>query len=230
MVIETERQTKGERTRTAILDQAARLATIDGLEGLTIGHLAQATSMSKSGLYAHFGSKQELQLATIDAARATFVNEVLRPALRAPRGIRRLLAACDAYLSHIERRVFPGGCFFSAAAADVGTRHGPVRDAVATQQREWLAVLERLAREAVELGELNSETDPAQLAFELKALLVAANNAFILLDDANAFGQARQAISERLHAPPATYLTGSESGRGPAVTAQADDPGAGEAR
>ncbi len=199
MAVETDEQTKGERTRTAILDQAARLATVDGLEGLTIGRLALATSMSKSGLYAHFGSKQELQLATIDTARATFVNEVLRPALRAPKGLRRLLAACDAYLSHIERRVFPGGCFFSAAAADVGTRPGPVRNAIATQQREWLTLLERLAREAIELGELDA--DPAQLAFELKALLVAANNAFILLDDPTAFARARQAISERLQTP-----------------------------
>jgi len=198
MAIANDEQTKGGRTRTAILDQAARLATVDGLEGLTIGHLALATSMSKSGLYAHFGSKQELQLATIDAARATFVDEVMRPALRAPKGISRLLAACDAYLSHVERRVFPGGCFFSAAAADVGTRHGPVRDAIATQQREWLTLLERLVRDAVELGELTPEADPAQLAFELKALLVAANNAFILLDDPTAFARARHAISERL--------------------------------
>ena len=201
MVIEIEQRTKGDRTRTAILDQAARLATIDGLEGLTIGQLALATDMSKSGLYAHFGSKQELQLATIDAARATFVHHVLRPALRAPKGMKRVLAACDAYLSHIERRVFPGGCFFSAAAADVGTRPGPVRDAIATQQREWLTLLERLAREAIELGELNPETDPAQLAFELKALLVAANTSFILLDDATAFTRARQAIGERLQTP-----------------------------
>jgi len=201
MAVETDELTKGERTRTAILDQAARLATVDGLEGLTIGHLALATSMSKSGLYAHFGSKQELQLATIDAARATFVDEVLRPALRAPKGIKRLFAACDAYLSHIERRVFPGGCFFSAASADVGTRPGPVRNAIATQQREWLTVLERLVREAIELGELNPDADPAQLAFELKALLVAANNAFILLDDPTAFARARHAISERLRTP-----------------------------
>jgi AcrR family transcriptional regulator len=201
MVIEIEQRTKGDRTRTAILDQAARLATIDGLEGLTIGHLALATDMSKSGLYAHFGSKQELQLATIDAARATFVHHVLRPALRAPKGMKRVLAACDAYLSHIERRVFPGGCFFSAAAADVGTRPGPVRDAIATQQRQWLTLLERLAREAIELGELNPETDPAQLAFELKALLVAANTSFILLDDSTAFTRARQAIGERLQTP-----------------------------
>jgi AcrR family transcriptional regulator len=201
MVIEIEQRTKGDRTRTAILDQAARLATIDGLEGLTIGHLALATDMSKSGLYAHFGSKQELQLATIDAARATFVHHVLRPALGAPKGLKRVLAACDAYLSHIERRVFPGGCFFSAAAADVGTRPGPVRDAIATQQRQWLTLLERLAREAIELGELNPETDPAQLAFELKALLVAANTSFILLDDPTAFTRARQAIRERLQTP-----------------------------
>lgn len=198
VVVETDQQTKGERTRTAILDQAARLATVDGLEGLTIGHLARATSMSKSGLYAHFGSKQELQLATIDAARATFVDEVLRPALRAPKGIKRLLATCDMYLSHIERRVFPGGCFFSAAAADVGTRPGPVRDAIAAQQREWLTVLERLAREAIELGELHPDTDVAQLAFELKALLVAANNSFVLLDDPGAFAKARRAIGERV--------------------------------
>jgi AcrR family transcriptional regulator len=201
MVIEIEQRTKGDRTRTAILDQAARLATIDGLEGLTIGHLALATDMSKSGLYAHFGSKQELQLATIDAARATFVHHVLRPALRAPKGMNRVIAACDAYLSHIERRVFPGGCFFSAAAADVGTRPGPVRDAIATQQREWLTLLERLAREAIELGELNPETDPAQLAFELKALLVAANTSFILLDDPTVFTRARRAIGERLQTP-----------------------------
>jgi len=201
MAVETDERTKGERTRAAILDQAARLATVDGLEGLTIGHLALATGMSKSGLYGHFGSKQELQLATIDAARATFADEVMRPALREPKGIERLLAACDAYLSHIERRVFPGGCFFSAAAADAGTLNGPVRDAIATQQREWLTVLERLAREAIELGQLDPVADPAQLAFELKALLVAANTSFILLDDPTAFARARHATSERLQTP-----------------------------
>jgi AcrR family transcriptional regulator len=171
--------------------------------------------MSKSGLYAHFGSKQELQLATIDAARATFADEVMRRALREPKGIERLLAACDAYLSHIERRVFPGGCFFSAAAADVGTLNGPVRDAIATQQREWLTLLERLAREAVELGQLNPDADPAQLAFELKAILVAANTSFILLDDPTAFGRARHATSKRLQTPtpPAAGLPASVTPR-----------------
>jgi AcrR family transcriptional regulator len=154
--------------------------------------------MSKSGLYAHFGSKLDLQLATIEAARETFVAEVLRPALRAPAGIERLLAACEEYLSHIERRVFPGGCFFSAAAVDVGTRPGPVHDAIVAQRVEWLALLERLAREAAELGELEPGADPVQLAFEFQALLVAANTSFILQGDPGAFERARIAIHARL--------------------------------
>jgi AcrR family transcriptional regulator len=196
--VDTEQPTKGERTRAAILDEAARLATVDGLEGLSIGQLAGATGMSKSGLYAHFGSKLDLQLATIEAARQTFVAEVQRPALRAPRGIERLLAVCEAFLSHVERRVFPGGCFFSAAAVDVGTRPGPVHDAIVTQRLDWLALLERLAREAAQLGQLEPGADPAQLAFELQALLVAANTSFILQGDAGVFERARTAIRERL--------------------------------
>ena len=190
--------TKGRRTRAAILDEAARLATVEGLEGLSIGGLAAAAGMSKSGLYAHFGSKRELQLATIESARETFANEVLNPALTAPRGMKRLLAACDAFLSHVERRVFPGGCFFAVAAAELGTRSGPVHDSVAAQQRDWLTLLERLAREAQELGELGPGVDPAQLAFELNALLVAANTSFILQGDAEAFRRARAAISKRV--------------------------------
>lgn len=190
--------TKGERTREAILDEAARLATVDGLEGLSIGQLARSTGMSKSGLYAHFGSKLDLQLATIESARQTFVDEVLIPALRAPRGIERLLALCDAFLSHVERRIFPGGCFFAAAAVDVGTRPGPVHDAILVQRLDWLALLERLAREAAELGQLDSTADLAQLAFELQALLVAANTSFILQGDQAIFDRARMAIHERL--------------------------------
>jgi AcrR family transcriptional regulator len=198
VAVDTETHTKGERTRAAILDEAARLATVVGLEGLSIGGLASAIGMSKSGLYAHFGSKQELQLATIESARETFVAEVLLPALEAPKGIQRLLAACEQFLSHVERRVFPGGCFFSAAAAEVGTRPGPVRDSIAARQREWLVLLERLVVEAKELGELDPRTDPAQLAFELQALLVAANTSFTLQGDAGVFERARSAIRERL--------------------------------
>jgi AcrR family transcriptional regulator len=200
VAVSTEPQTKGERTRAAILDEAARLASVVGLDGLSIGGLAHAIGMSKSGLYAHFGSKQELQLATIEAARETYIAEVLRPALRAPKGIERLLAACDEFLAHVERRVFPGGCFFAAAAADVGTRPGPVRDAIAAQQRDWLGLLERLAREAEKLGQLDPSADPAQLAFELHALLVAANTSFILQGDRGVFDRARAAIRERVRA------------------------------
>lgn len=192
-------QRKGARTRATILDEAARLATVVGLEGLTIGGLATAIGMSKSGLYAHFGSKQELQLATIDAARETFVAEVLRPALSAPEGVRRLLAVCDTYLSHIERRVFPGGCFFSAAATGVGSCPGPARDSIAAQREEWLRILERLAREAQQLGELDRSFAPEQLAFELQAILAGANTAFILNGDAEVFERARRAVSERIH-------------------------------
>ena len=193
--------TKGERTRAAILDKAAAVATEVGLEGLSIGQLADATGMSKSGLYAHFGSKRDLQLATIEAARQTFVEEVMRPALRSPKGVERLLAVCGTYLSHVERRVFPGGCFFSAAAVDIGTRPGPVHDAIVAQQLEWLSLLERLAREAMECGDLAQDIDPAQLAFELQALLVAANTAFILRGDTGAFARSLDAIRTRLQAP-----------------------------
>ena len=188
----------GQHTRAAILHTAAQLATVDGLEGLSIGQLASATGLSKSGLYAHFGSKEEMQLATIEDARLTFVDEVIRPGLAAPHGIRRLLATCEAFLAHVERKVYPGGCFFAAAAAEVGTRRGAVHDAIAAQQRRWLDLLERHARDAQELGELPAEVDAAQLAFELEALLVAANTTFILYEDSTAFQRARIAIRQRL--------------------------------
>jgi AcrR family transcriptional regulator len=196
-----KQRSKGQRTKAAILAEAARLATVDGLEGLSIGGLATEIGMSKSGLYAHFGSKEDLQLATIASARETFVAEVFVPALDAPQGIRRLYAACDAFLSHIERRVFPGGCFFAVAAADVGTRPGAVRDAVAAQQRDWTELLERLAQKAIEVGDVETGVEPAQLAFELNAVLVSASTTFVLQGDAAVFERARAAV--RRLVPPA---------------------------
>jgi AcrR family transcriptional regulator len=192
---------KGQRTRTAILAEAARLATVDGLDGLSIGGLATAIGMSKSGLYAHFGSKEDLQLATIASARETFTAEVFVPALDVPQGIRRLHAACDSFLSHIERRVFPGGCFFAVAAADVGTRPGPVRDAIAAQQRDWLDLLEQLTRKAMAIGELDPRDDPAQLAFELNAVLASASTSFVLEGDPAVFERARTAVRRRVPLP-----------------------------
>jgi AcrR family transcriptional regulator len=189
---------KGARTRDSILEEAARLATVEGLDRLSIGQLAEATGMSKSGLYAHFGSKEQLQLATIERAEEIFIEEVLRPALAAPRGVARLIALCDAFLSHVERRVFPGGCFFSAAAVEVGSRTGPVHDLIAENQSRWLGMLERLASEAQETGELSAEVDPGQLAFELHALVVGANNAWILNGNSAVLDQARRAVRERV--------------------------------
>jgi len=188
----------GQRIRAAILQIAAQLASVEGLEGLSIGQLAEAASMSKSSLYAHFGSKEEIQLATIEAARQTFIEDVVKRGLAAPRGRRRLLATCEAFLSHVERKVFPSGCFFVGAAAEVGTRRDAVHDAIAEQQRQWVDLLERFAREAQKLGELPPEMDPAQLVFELEAMLVAANILFILHGDPTALQRARDAIRARL--------------------------------
>ncbi len=207
----------GQLIRATILHTAAQLATLEGLEGLSIGQLASATGLSKSGLYAHFDSKEQLQLATIESARNTFVDEVIRSGRVAPRGIRRLLATCEAFLSHVERRVFPGGCFFVAVAAEVGTRRGAVHDAVAAQQRRWLDLLVRQAGEAQELGELPADADLAQLVFELEALLVAANTTFILHGDSNAFNRARTAIRQRLgvavdERQPAGVATAAQAG------------------
>jgi AcrR family transcriptional regulator len=191
--------TVGERTRASILDEAARLATVEGLEGLSIGQLASAIGMSKSGLYAHFGSKEELQLATVETAREIFDREVTAPAMAAPEG-EQLHAMCEAFLSHVEREVFPGGCFFASAAAEVGTRRSAVRDAIAEIYAGWAAALAALARDAQKAGRVDRKEDPEQLAFELNAILVAANNGYILTRDRAVFERAREAIGRRVRA------------------------------
>ena len=191
---------KGEDTRTGILDRAVNLASLEGLEGLTIGRLADDLSMSKSGLFAHFGSKEELQLATVEAARNRFVDEVVRPALAAPRGYPRLMAICRAWLDYVQREVFPGGCFFAAASFEFDGRPGPVRDAIAVAMDAWLETLEKAIRLAKEEGHLDPKVDPAQLAFELNALFFGANFAWNLRHDRKAFSRAERAIRERLEA------------------------------
>jgi AcrR family transcriptional regulator len=198
-VIERRRRAPGERSRRLILGQAARLATVEGLEGLSIGRLAEATGMPKSSVYVLFGSKEELQLATIDAARSSFLEEVVTPALRAvPPGRERLEMLCEGFLGYVQRRVFPGGCFFVATAAELGARRGRVHDRVAAYQREWRDLLEQTAREA---GEPADGADPAQLAFELSAILAGANIVAVLHDDDSAIDRARRAVTARL-APP----------------------------
>ncbi len=189
---------RGERTRQAILKTAVDIASVEGLEGLTIGRLAGKLSLSKSGLFAHFGSKEDLQLATVDAARAIFIREVIRPTFEAARGLPCLWTLCDVWLTYVQRGVFRGGCFFAAAAAEFDSRPGPVRDRVAEIMREWLSTLQRTIIDAQQALQLASDIDPAQLAFEINALEMGANWAFQLHGDKQAFKRARDSILERL--------------------------------
>lgn len=183
----------GERTRRLILDTAVRLATLEGLDGLSIGTLANATELSKSGVYAHFDSKEALQLATVDNARSLFIDVVVAPALK-HRGLERLRALCESFITYVENRTLPGGCFFAAAAAEFGGRPGPLRERVAANQKDWISMLTEAANEAVGRSELRGDTDVATLVFELNALVIAANTAFILHDDPAVLTQARTAI------------------------------------
>ena len=188
----------GERTRSAILRAAASLATVDGLEGLSIGHLAAAIGMSKSGLYAHFGSKQELQLATVQEAGRIFAGEVVQPALAAPPGLPQLAAVCQAFFEHLRRRTFPGGCFFAGAALEMGTRPGPVREAVAGFQAGFADLLRGFAATAIEQNQLPPGEDPDQLAFELNGICLAADANFVLHDNPAVLDLARQVTRRRL--------------------------------
>ncbi len=188
----------GERTRSAILRAAAALATVEGLEGLSIGHLAATIGISKSGLYAHFGSKEELQLATVAEAEKILTAEVVDRALAAPAGLGQLAAACEAFFSYVERRVFPGGCFFAATSLEMGTRPGPVKDRLAAIQSDFTALLASFATTAVELRELPAEENPDWLAFELHAILLGADTKFVLLDDPAVIDLARRVVRQRL--------------------------------
>lgn len=190
----------GARTRAAILHEAARLASVEGLEGLTIGHLAADLSMSKSGLYAHFGSKVELQLATIEEAARVFDTEVVARALAAQPGRQQLLALCDAYLAHLRGRTFPGGCFFAAAALEMGSRPGPVRDRIAAFQRELMRLTSGFVQTAQRNGDLLDE-NPIALAFEINGQFLAANAGFNLTDNPDVLDLAKMILHGRLNTP-----------------------------
>ncbi len=191
------RRSDGERSRRTILHTAARLATVEGLEGISIARLAEASGISKGGLYAHFGSKEELQLATIATAGEIFDEHVVSKGVAAPPGRARIVALTDAFLDYLERRVFPGGCFFASAAAEFGARPCRAKHELEEFQRGWRELLERLIDEAREGGELPAGTDAAQLAFELNGMLLAANAGFQFSGDSAVFDRARRGI-ERL--------------------------------
>jgi len=189
-----------EQTRRDILAKAVDLASVEGLDGLTVGRLADAISMSKSGLFAHFGSKEDLQLAVVDAAREIFVREVLLGAPEGPAGLGRLAHLSAAWLGYVEKGLFRGGCFFAAVSSEVDDRPGRVRDKVVDLTRSWIDLLEAEAAEAQAVGELTGEPDPAQLAFEIHAFVQEANWSFQLHGDGAAFGRAARAIDRALRA------------------------------
>jgi AcrR family transcriptional regulator len=191
-------KTKGERTRHAILTRAAELATQEGLEPLSIGRLAEATEMSKSGLFAHFGSKEELQLATVDHAAALFREEVIDPARAAPKGLARVWALCDHMVDYAERQVFPGGCFFACTSAEFNNRPGPVRDRIVEMVGTWLSYLEHAVEQAQQAGELDQSLSAREIAFQLDSFAQAANAQYQMFRDERVFDEARRAVRERL--------------------------------
>ena len=191
-------QTKRERTRQAILDTAAALASEHGLESLSIGGLATKSGLSKSGLFAHFGSREELQLATVDHAAGIFVREVIEPGRSAPRGVSRIWALLDAYLVYIERGVFAGGCFFAKTSIEFKDRPGPVRDRIGEQVAQWRSYIVHAVEQAQELGELDPAADPRRIAFELNAFVQSAKSQHVFFGDARALAHAREAVRDRL--------------------------------
>jgi AcrR family transcriptional regulator len=192
------RVVRGDRTRTAVLDAAVAMATESGLDGLSLGQLAERLGVSKSGLFAHWRSKEELQLAAIDHARKLWADRVVAPALAEPRGVRRLFAVHEARLRFYSDQVLPGGCFFAVAEFEHTGRTGVVPDRLGEVLGEWLTLLRRLAREAVDLGELPDDVNVEQLVFEIDAAGVAAMLHTRLLSVSTA--HARTAVLGRLRA------------------------------
>ncbi len=203
------RRLRGERTRQEILAAAVDLGSREGLEALTIGGLAAHSGVSKSGLFAHFGSKRDLQLATIEAARAIFIREVVAPAAAETEGLARLRATLAAWLDYFRRDVFPGGCFFQAASLEFDGRPGPVRDRIIEVMSGWLDLLTQLARDA----ELADGQDPAQVAFELNAIGLATNWQRQLLGDERTLLRAAAAFERALANAGAQCGRGGESAR-----------------
>jgi len=188
---------KGEQTRAAILDHAVQLASAVGLEGLTIGRLAGEAALSKSGLFAHFASKEALQVQTLERAAERFVEVVVKPGLAARRGEPRVRELFERWLRWPAEVPQPGGCIFVAASAELDDRPGPARDRLAQLQRDWLDVLAGAVRVARDEGHFRAEVDPEQFAFETYGIMLVTHLASRLLRDRQAVPRARRAF-ERL--------------------------------
>lgn len=195
---------RGNATRRLVLRRTMEVASVEGLGGLSIGRIAGELGLSKSGVFALFGSKEELQLATVRAARSVFVKAIVQPVLEMPEGVARVLRLCDGYLEYSRGRVFPGGCFFLAVATEFAAREGAVRDAVALARQEWDQLIMDALTAARAAGELRADTDAAQLAFELVALLDMANTTSALLGDETGYERAAAAVRGRLRAAAVT--------------------------
>jgi AcrR family transcriptional regulator len=194
------REVRGEQTRRTILRRAANIASVEGLDGLSLGRLATDLGISKSGVFAHFGSKEDLQLATIAAAAEIFRGEVVSPAEEVPAGIGRVWRLSELKFDHLRRQVFAGGCFFVTVANEFDARPGRVRDEIARYLRRWRRYSENTLEDARALGQLDPGTDSQQLAFELEAFYQAGNGDALLYDDATAYDRARRAALDRLRA------------------------------
>jgi AcrR family transcriptional regulator len=195
-----KQRSDGARSRNTILREAAQLATVEGIGGLSIGRLADAVGMSKSGLFAHFGSKEELQLATIETATAIYSERVIEPALEAPAGLERLKSLTEHFLVHVEENVFPGGCFFASVMAEMDTHPGPVRDSALRLTEEWFGQLATAVRDAQTEGKIDPAEDPEDLAFEIDAYLLLANAQFVARHESTPIDRARRALARRLAA------------------------------
>lgn len=199
---------KGEQTREAILVHALRLATKVGFEGLTIGRLADELKLSKSGLFAHFKSKENLQIQVLEMASRRFVDEVVRPALTAPRGERRVRALFDRWLQWEASPSLPGGCPFVAAATELDDRPGPARDFVVRSQRDWIETVANTARTAVQEGDFDPDLDCEQFAHDLNGVALAYGHASRLLRDPKARARADAAFEALVkRARPAASTT-----------------------
>jgi AcrR family transcriptional regulator len=201
------RRIDGERSRAEILDAAARLATVEGIEGLSLARLADAVGMSKSGLFAHFESKEELQLATVEAASFVFANQVTEPASQASTGFERLQRLVDGYLAYLEVETFPGGCFFASALAEMDTHPGRVRDRLVAFLGDWLGQIDSAVRDAQAEGAIDIAQDAAQLTFEIEAALLLANAQYVVMRTPEPIDRARRAIDRRLGSAANTART-----------------------
>lgn len=186
--------TKGEETKQAILDHASKLATQVGLEGLSIGRLAEDLGLSKSGLFAHFSSKETLQLEVLEHAAHRFVDAVVRPALAAARGEPRVRAMIERWMEWPVKSGFPGGCFFVAVSAEYDDRPGPLRDRIAQMQRDWLDSVANTVRTAIAEGHFRKDVDPDQFAFEVYGHMLMGHLGWRLLDDKKSASRARKAF------------------------------------